>query len=65
MTLDARNVSLQSRGILARGSFAQLISIKQMGNGVVNGWTICNTSTDFCMTFSEYGGTISVALLHH
>ena len=25
-----------------------------MGNGVVNVWTICNTSTDFCMTFHVY-----------
>ena len=46
MTLDVESVSLQPRG-----SFAQLISIEKMGNGVVNGWTIYNTSTDFCTTF--------------
>ena len=54
MTLDAESVPLQPCGILVRGSFAQLISIEKMGNGVVNGWTICNTSTDFCTTFHVF-----------
>ena len=54
MTLDARSVSLQPRGILVRGSCAHLISIAKMGEVVVNGWTICDTSTDFCMTFSIF-----------
>ena len=47
MTLDAGSVSLQPRGILARGFFAQLLSTVKMGDGVVSGWTICDTSTDF------------------
>ena len=48
------SLSLQPRGILVRGSFAQLFSIEKMGNGVVNSWTICNTSTDFCTTFHVF-----------
>ena len=54
MTLDARSVSLQPRGILARGSCAQLISTAKMGDGAVSGWTICDTSTDFCMSFRVF-----------
>ena len=54
LTLDARNVSLQPRGILARGSFAQLTSTAKMGDGVVNGWTTCDTSTDFCTIFRVF-----------
>ena len=54
MTLDARSVSLQPRGISARGSFAQLISNAKMGDGVANGWTIFDTSTDFCTTFRVF-----------
>ena len=54
MTLDAGSVSLQPRGILASGSFAQIISTAKMGDGVVSGWTTCDTSTDFCVTFRVF-----------
>ena len=47
--VDVDPVFLQPRGFLARGSFAQLISTVKMGAGIVSGWTICDTSTDFCM----------------
>ena len=48
MKADEDPVSLQPRRVLARGSFARLISIAKIVDGVVSGWTIYNTSTDFC-----------------
>ena len=51
MIVDVIHVFPQPRGSLARGSFAQLISIVKMGAGVVSGWTICYTCAVFLHDF--------------
>ena len=54
MTLDAGSVSLQPRGILVSGSFCTTNLKRENGRCVVSGWTICDTSADFCMTFRVF-----------
>ena len=52
MTLDARNVSYATQH--SGPWLFRTINSAEMGNGVVNGWTICCTNMDFCMTFHVF-----------
>ena len=54
MTLDAGSVSLQPRGILGPWLFCTINLNRENGDGVVSGWTTCDTSTYFCMTFRVF-----------
>ena len=54
MTVNAETSFFGHTSVLARVSCAQLISTAKMGDGVVSGWTICDTNTDFCMIFRVF-----------
>ena len=51
MKADVDFVFPEQRKVLARGSFAKSISIEKIVDGVVSGWTICDTSTVFLHDF--------------